>query len=77
MNYGVLAFESTHDAMAAEKYLKERLHVIMMPTPRCITASCGISLRFSLEDEERVREAAAGLSGYHLYRIAGDVCEPM
>lgn len=77
MSYGVIAFESTHDAMAAEKYLKERLPVVMMPTPRCITASCGISLRFSLEDVERVREAAPGISGYRLYRIDGSVCEPM
>lgn len=69
MSYGVIAFVSTHDAMAAEKLLKPLLPVTMMPTPRCITASCGISLRFALEDTEKVRQAAQSLSGYQLYRI--------
>lgn len=77
MIYGIISFESTHDAMAAEKLLKARLPVVMLPTPRCITASCGISLRFALEDEAKVREAAFGLSGYHLYRVGDGVCEDL
>lgn len=77
MIYGIISFESTHDAMAAEKLLKERLSVVMLPTPRCITASCGISLRFALEDEDKVRAAAAKLSGYHFYRVGDGVCEAL
>lgn len=77
MSYGVIAFESTHDAMAAEKYLKERLPVVMMPTPRCVTASCGISLRFDLEDRPRVMEAVKSLSGYRLYHVGDGVCAPL
>lgn len=77
MSYGVIAFESTHDAMAAEKYLKERIPVVMMPTPRSITASCGISLRFDMADEPRVRAEAENLSGFRLYRMEDGVCAPL
>lgn len=44
----VIVFESTHYAIAAEKMLKEKnyqFHTI--PTPREITASCGLSIRFN------------------------------
>ena len=43
--YQVLAYESTHAAMAAERALKTRMAVTVMPTLRQITAACGISLR--------------------------------
>lgn len=51
----VLSFESTHKALQAEKKLKEEgMNIMVMPTPREITASCGISLGFSLEKIEEV-----------------------
>ena len=55
-SYYALAFDSTHMAVAAEKYLSARIAVSVMPTPRKITASCGISLRVELEDGERLKE---------------------
>lgn len=55
-SYYALAFDSTHMAVAAEKYLSSRIAVSVMPTPRKITASCGISLRVELEDGERLKE---------------------
>ena len=55
-SYYTLAFDSTHMAVAAEKYLSARIAVSVMPTPRKITASCGISLRVELEDGERLKE---------------------
>lgn len=55
-SYYTLAFDSTHTAVAAEKYLSARIAVSVMPTPRKITASCGISLRVELEDGERLKE---------------------
>ena len=56
-SYYTLAFDSTHMAVAAEKYLSARIAVSVMPTPRKITASCGISLRIELEDSQRLMEA--------------------
>ena len=55
-SYYTLAFDSTHMAVAAEKYLSARIAVSVMPTPRKITASCGISLRVELDDGERLKE---------------------
>ncbi len=55
-SYYTLAFDSTHMAVAAEKYLSARIAVSVMPTPRKITASCGISLRVELENGERLKE---------------------
>ena len=40
--YQLLAFESTHAAMAAERALKTRMPVTVMPTLRQITVACGI-----------------------------------
>jgi len=44
-DFFVISFESTHYAMMMEKRLKEKFKVDMIPTPRCITASCGLSLK--------------------------------
>ena len=55
-SYYTLAFDSTHMAGAAEKYLSARIAVSVMPTPRKITATCGISLRIELENGERLKE---------------------
>lgn len=53
----VISFDSTHHAIKAEKLFKEaNLNIKMMPTPREITASCGLSIRFEEVDLEQVQE---------------------
>ncbi|MDO5707630.1 MAG: DUF3343 domain-containing protein [Andreesenia angusta] len=48
----VITFRSTHHAIKTEKALKKReFKIKVIPTPREITASCGLSIRF--EDEEK------------------------
>ena len=49
----ILSFESTHAALAAQKLL-EHLHPFVIPTPKVITANCGMSLRFN---DDVVQEA--------------------
>lgn len=49
MEFYVIAFESTHHAIMVEKKLKEKYKIDMIPTPREITASCGLSIRFQTE----------------------------
>ena len=39
----LIAFDSTHAAMAAQKLLKPQAPLVI-PTPRAITASCGMTL---------------------------------
>ncbi len=61
----VLVFDSTHAAMAAQSILAA-LDPFVIPTPRAITASCGISLRM---DEARAIEAKK------LVLDHSDICE--
>jgi hypothetical protein len=52
MNYYIIVFKSTYDAMAAEKKLKElKFTFRIMPTPTSITMSCGICVRIEQKDE--------------------------
>lgn len=56
-NFYVIAFDSTHHAIKGEKILKDiELEIRTIPTPREITASCGLSIRFNGDDLSKVRE---------------------
>ncbi|MGL4572713.1 MAG: DUF3343 domain-containing protein [Clostridium sp.] len=53
MKYYIVVFKNTHDAMAGEKFLKEKEYTFrIMPTPTSITQSCGICIR--VEDEKDI-----------------------
>lgn len=53
----VLTFNSTHHAIHTEKLLKRAgVDAEMIPTPREITASCGLSIKFSTGMLDRVME---------------------
>ncbi|QJA09800.1 DUF3343 domain-containing protein [Romboutsia sp. CE17] len=52
----IVSFNSTHHAIRTEKILNENnIRCTTLPTPREITASCGISIRFLYEDIEKVK----------------------
>ena len=52
MNYYIIVFKNTYDAMAAEKKLKElNFNFRIMPTPTSITMSCGICIRIDEKEE--------------------------
>lgn len=51
MNYYIIVFKNTHDAMSAEKRLEElNYNFKIMPTPTSITLSCGICVRIDEKD---------------------------
>lgn len=53
----VSTFDSTHHALKFEKTLKESgIKLIVMPVPREISASCGLAVKFSIEDFDKVKE---------------------
>jgi len=53
----LITFDSTHHAIRGEKFLKEKnLDVRTIPTPREITASCGLSIKFNIDNLENVKE---------------------
>lgn len=78
--YCLIAFDSTHAAIAAQRLLKA-LNPAVMPTLRAITASCGMSLRLKLEQAEEARallaESSLDPALYRLYRVEqenGETC---
>lgn len=54
--YGVVLFETAHDAIVGEKQIRGFLNVALMPIPSQFSAGCGIVLRFEPDDENRMRE---------------------
>ena len=52
MNYYIIVFKNTHDAMSAEQKLSGLNYKFrIMPTPTLITQSCGICIRVEEEEE--------------------------
>ena len=52
MNYYIIVFKNTHDAMTADKKLAIKNYKFrIMPTPTLITQSCGICVRIENDDE--------------------------
>ncbi len=69
--YYMLSFESTHEAIAAQRRFKDRVPVCVMPTLRAVQAGCGISLRVEEQDGRQLKAALpSGLeAGWRLFRI--------
>ena len=76
--YYLITFESTHAAISTEKLLKPA-DVRIMPVPRFISASCGISIRISpdrKEEAEAIFKEKSSLSDeeyayYHVFKKEG------
>ena len=57
-DYCIVAFRQTGDAMKAHKILcEQQLSPFIMPTPRSVSVSCGISVRFRPQDLKAVFSA--------------------
>ena len=54
-DYYLFTFETTHAAIATEKILKPA-GAIVMPVPRFISSSCGISVRINPENHEKAEQ---------------------
>jgi len=53
----IILFNSTHHAIKTEKRLKQAgVKIEMIPTPRDITISCGLSIKFSANMLNKVKE---------------------
>ncbi len=53
--YYLITFESTHAAISTEKLLKPA-NVRIMPVPRFISASCGISIRIRPDNRAQAEQ---------------------
>lgn len=63
LSYGIVLFETTHDAILGEKKIRTQLPVALMPIPRQYSSGCGIVLRFEAGDKTRME---ALLSEYQI-----------
>lgn len=58
MEFYVIVFESTHYAILAEQFFKDEGYTFaIIPTPREITHSCGLSIKFGEEELEKIKES--------------------
>ncbi|RPF43478.1 uncharacterized protein DUF3343 [Hydrogenoanaerobacterium saccharovorans] len=73
MMYYLLSFSSTHDGIATKMHLRNKFDFTILPTPREIHASCGISIRIHGEDIDSIIALLASLKlnsdRVQIYRI--------
>lgn len=70
----IAVFHSIHRVMKAEKILKGAgVTILLIPAPRQISSDCGLALRYTREDTERVQTllAAQGLPPAEIYQYQG------
>lgn len=52
----IIVFNSTHQALAAEKALEdEGLAIEIVPLPADLAADCGLAIEFNMESEKEVK----------------------
>jgi hypothetical protein len=52
----IVSFDSTHHAIRSEKiFIENNIKVSTLPTPREISSSCGISIRFSEDNIKSIK----------------------
>ncbi len=57
--YGYMTFKSVSFAMKFEAAIKNcNIKTKIIPVPRSISSSCGLCLRFNLEDTDRLKSFA-------------------
>ena len=55
-NYYLIAFDSTHAAMAAEAFFKEtRARVKLIPIPSVISAGCGFGIKIAKNEQPLIQ----------------------
>jgi hypothetical protein len=70
----VITFESTNFAMQTESYLKNNnIKQQIIPTPREITLSCGLSIRTPIENKDAILELVGQnkIRIKKIYRLSG------
>lgn len=70
--YCLVAFKSTHHALAAEKALQEEdIDQVVIPTPQEISASCGLALKINPSDCPQTVSLLKnrGLADIELYEV--------
>ena len=79
--YGIAAFRSRQQVLHFEDALRrEGLNVGIVTTPRAVAMGCGLSVRFDIEDADRVKWALKRISTgslIGLYRVENGGVRPV
>ena len=76
MEYYIIVYKNTYDAMSSEKILNEnKFNFKIMPTPTSITQSCGICTRFTKYDEVEQVINNNIVEYKNIYKKTKDGCE--
>lgn len=58
-DYYIAVFDSTHHALMFEKVIRDKgFKISIMPVPREITASCGLSARLDADEIDSIKAVA-------------------
>jgi len=71
-DYYIIAFDSTHHAISTEQFLRDGgKDIMMIPTPREISSSCGLSIRIKGKDIDETAEQLKNKNmSYHgIFRV--------
>ena len=61
--YYFLSFDSTNYALQAESYFKKNnFNITIIPTPREVTQSCGLSIKFNDSCVNTIKRAIDGIN---------------
>jgi hypothetical protein len=67
----VISFDSTNHAIQTEKNIMKYFEIAIIPTPREITRSCGLSIKICSLDIEKIKEYVNSLTiPYGLYSVS-------
>ncbi len=70
----IAVFHSIHRVMKAEKILKGAgVPILLIPAPREISSDCGLALRYTPDDAERIQDLlfGQGLPPAEVYQYQG------
>lgn len=66
----IIAFDSTHSAMACEKHLQaEGFNARIIPVPVQVTANCGLAVRFEEKDLKKIKPLCERFYPVYFYRV--------
>lgn len=74
--YIIITFQSTNFALQAESFFKSQsIKHQIIPTPREITLSCGISVKMDIEMLDKVKSAvlAGSITPKKIFQMKGNV----
>ena len=66
----IIAFDSTHHAIACEKLLQDNgFKARIIPVPVQVTAGCGLAVRFEVADDKKIKPLTERFYPIYFYKV--------